>query len=830
MYQEINQESHPFDYNIDQKSNYNYKLNLPDESFKRINNHDVDNIYNNYDYEFYQHSKYINEYGSISPHGPIIDTPNMIKLPLKLHQKRTVYHMSFLENYKNRIIDENFLILSDNVGSGKSYCILSLIAMNRTINMYNNIYQILPKYNSVNTNYSQHRLNGIYINERKCIEFKSNLIVVPHSIYTQWNNYINTYTTIPYIGLPTLLEINKLGNNKEKLIETLNSVYIILIKSTVYNDFIRYLESYDIKQDITCRIVNTDFSVEDDNTNKYIMEYDEQNNINKCSYTSVQFDSMMCRSYIMNKYDTFVSDSKKDFDKAFSSFSNAIMSQHKQFTLSKNDTSINNIGHCKTLSVIQGYVFQRIIFDEADSIKIPSCSHYVAKMTWFITSSFQSLLFDKNANFLDKDTNQLIRPSNGITGCALFNKCFKENFWPSRYYSIDKSFRIFSTIIRNHPEFVKMSIDIPRPNVNMIRCFTPVSFNAVQNALGQDILKALNAGDINQASNLLGYEIKTEDDIIDSVTQSLNNKKNELSKNKLIKLHECSLLDQERDTLKNEYDRLKELYKDIPVDERPDEFNDVKKNYYSISHRILNIKKTIDNNDNEINGIDSKIKNIVERLENPTAKTCPICMDNIQVPCIVTCCKNLFCIECIQNNIKTRKTCPLCRDKIDNSKLHIIKDEEKKEIDNTIVLLDKLDIISDYLLNNKSKRILIFSEYERTFELIEKRLTQLGIKHSRIMGNTLQINKTINEYKNNRIQVLMLNAKYFGAGINLQMTDEIFVYHRMSSDLEKQVIGRAQRLGRTDPLNIHYLCYDNEYNINTYNENIGQTNNHIIEQ
>ena len=33
----------------------------------------------------------------------------------------------------------------------------------------------------------------------------------------------------------------------------------------------------------------------------------------------------------------------------------------------------------------------------------------------------------------------------------------------------------------------------------------------------------------------------------------------------------------------------------------------------------------------------------------------------------------------------------------------------------------------------------------------------------------------------------------------------------MSKDLEKQVIGRAQRLGRTEPLYINYLCYENEY-------------------
>ena len=64
---------------------------------------------------------------------------------------------------------------------------------------------------------------------------------------------------------------------------------------------------------------------------------------------------------------------------------------------------------------------------------------------------------------------------------------------------------------------------------------------------------------------------------------------------------------------------------------------------------------------------------------------------------------------------------------------------------------------------------------------------------------------------NKEFNVLLLNAKYFGAGLNLQFTDEVIIFHRMSKDLEKQVIGRAQRMGRENPLVINYLCYDNEY-------------------
>jgi SNF2 family DNA or RNA helicase len=163
----------------------------------------------------------------------------------------------------------------------------------------------------------------------------------------------------------------------------------------------------------------------------------------------------------------------------------------------------------------------------------------------------------------------------------------------------------------------------------------------------------------------------------------------------------------------------------------------------------------------------------------------------------------------------------MCRASLTYKNL-IVVEEEKKEtcVKDEPVLYEKLDVLSDYLLSNPNKRILIFSEFEKTFELIQQRLQQLGIRYSNISGNTLQIAKTINLYKNGDINVLMLNAKFFGAGINLQMTDEVFVYHRMSGDLEKQVIGRAQRLGRKEPLSINYLCYENEYDSTQFNENL----------
>ena len=69
---------------------------------------------------------------------------------------------------------------------------------------------------------------------------------------------------------------------------------------------------------------------------------------------------------------------------------------------------------------------------------------------------------------------------------------------------------------------------------------------------------------------------------------------------------------------------------------------------------------------------------------------------------------------------------------------------------------------------------------------------------------------TLNGFKTGVNNVLMLNSKFNGAGINLPMTTDVIIYHKLNKDLEKQVVGRAYRLGRTGPLSVHKLYYINE--------------------
>ena len=117
-----------------------------------------------------------------------------------------------------------------------------------------------------------------------------------------------------------------------------------------------------------------------------------------------------------------------------------------------------------------------------------------------------------------------------------------------------------------------------------------------------------------------------------------------------------------------------------------------------------------------------------------------------------------------------------------------------------------------YIQNNDSYKFIIFTEHDRIFNELEEYLTSNNIKTSYIKGHS--IHKKVALFKSNvspdKIDCLLLNAEYCGAGLNLENATDIFIYNSMTFELNKQVIGRAQRPGRTNKLNIWNLLHETE--------------------
>lgn len=106
--------------------------------------------------------------------------------------------------------------------------------------------------------------------------------------------------------------------------------------------------------------------------------------------------------------------------------------------------------------------------------------------------------------------------------------------------------------------------------------------------------------------------------------------------------------------------------------------------------------------------------------------------------------------------------------------------------------------------------VLVFSAYDNTFTHVTPVLERIGMRYEFLRGNAAKTNKTIAEYRASTVRVLLVNARSFGCGLNLENTTDIVMFHKFDSEIEKQVIGRASRYGRTGALRLWYLLHGNE--------------------
>ena len=201
----------------------------------------------------------------------------------------------------------------------------------------------------------------------------------------------------------------------------------------------------------------------------------------------------------------------------------------------------------------------------------------------------------------------------------------------------------------------------------------------------------------------------------------------------------------------------------------------------------------------QINDIEDKFKNI---LNEP----CSICLEKLEKPLMEPNCQNIFCGACIFKWIENKNSCPLCRTIVDISKLVYIQDE-KLDISESKQekLMTKSEKIIDIIQKKPNGRFLIFSEEQESFNIISNSLIDHDILFVEIKGHVKTIEKNLDYYRSGIIKVLFLNSNTSAAGINLQGTTDIILYHQMSTNNENQIIGRANRIGRDIDLDVHHL-------------------------
>lgn len=382
-----------------------------------------------------------------------------------------------------------------------------------------------------------------------------------------------------------------------------------------------------------------------------------------------------------------------------------------------------------------------------------------------------------------------------------FNMCHKiSSSSYSQYYNIKDILRedyINYILVKCNKDFVKESFKIPPIIEHYHLCKMSKYLKIIKKYINSSILDKINANDISGAIRDLGGKNETEEGMAALICADMNK------------------------NLSNKH-REREYIASLDI----------------LEETKANRLKTIDV---EIASIEGKIKDLTERITEIDSKICSICLDNVSQPIILEC-THIFCGGCLFKflnattatnfNAAIAKRCPDCRADIKSTEnlTAIVSSEsgggsgcgknagatDANALTNEIAgsskigkgILNKEDTLLEILKNKPDGKFIVFSKVD-VFTNIIKILVSNGITFAELKGNTSHMMNVLKDFKNGIINVILLTTQYAGYGIDINYATDVIIFHSMAVD-KQQAIGRAQRVGRTNNLIVHNLCFEHE--------------------
>lgn len=637
--------------------------------------------------------------------------PEGIRTQLKYHQLNMINYCKNLEKtttkpikvrkttsegeYKYEISGRHGII-GDIVGSGKTLSVLGLIADTKGSQLNNEAYDSFR--DSVNNNF---KVICVDYPKKVITELNTSLIVVPHTIFKQWNTTISGQTSLKYLPVNTAKTLASLKDRIQK----------------------SKLKFYDVESE----------------------------------------DDIVLNGPESNSYQ-WIGDAIKDIDVILvsSTFYSKFLREIEPFS---------------------NFKFKRVVFDEADSIKISGGYMPDSSFIWYVTSTYGVLLNPNGVRFWKNAQGELSNHysyTNGFIYSVRLNGMTNRGFikqYLTSFSSHNKQY-IKHFVVKNRDDFISNAFELQPPLERVIKCKMPLSLRVLSNVASSELLSFINAGDIQGAVESLDCSKVSEEGLISAVTKDLQSKLD----NKIIELEMKSKMTWSSEAVK---------------------------------------KDTLGKISKKIDELKQKISNIKDKLDD--SSHCNICFDvDLECPAITPCCNTKFCFECITKWLVEKPSCPFCRASLGTSNIIVVdskfkesENAKKKEAEEELDKLETLSRVIEKRMEETSGKVkmLIFTEYSRTFDKMGEILDSNGLKYSKVIGTTNTINKKVAEYKQtglDAIDCLLLNAEYCASGLNLENTTDIVITHKMSKEKTTQIIGRGQRPGREGRLNVWKLYYETE--------------------
>lgn len=321
-------------------------------------------------------------------------------------------------------------------------------------------------------------------------------------------------------------------------------------------------------------------------------------------------------------------------------------------------------------------------------------------------------------------------------------------------------------IIKNPDDFVRQSFELPKLIHYYYQCHQPL-YTLVRDILSDAICNMIDAGNIEKAVRHLGGTSTS------NIFDLIRNEKQEQLLEVKYKIEK--------------FTRLQDLHRQKKWEEKKiqieEEIVELERRY---RYFILN-------------------------------EICQVCLHTIERPVLLSCCQNAYCGKCILAWLKTQNICPNCRASVmsdmiiylqtDTDATSCTTNEVPHMAGQEIIPKKKTkpEMVLDIIARNPSGKVLIFSNYDETFSIIRNALQEDGLSFAEISGTMEMRHKKLKAFRQGELNILFINSLANGAGINLQETTDIILYHRMCEHIEVQIIARAHRIGRTGSLHVHHL-------------------------
>jgi hypothetical protein len=744
----------------------------------------------------------------LNENSSIYEQPNDINIVLKKHQLAMLY--------KSLEIEEKYEmgVMKDKPGSGKTYVILTMIN------------ELRKKNNTTKK--------------------KVNVIIVPHNIYFQWIYSIEKLTEeLSYIKFVEYEHLLNLYNHPEDLykkdIILVNSAYYNVLASTMTNLQLNIDRLFIDEIDNVGNLINQSFNT------KFTMfisaSFDVKNNNGYFSKQLLDTDleqmTILCDENFVNKQ---LNLDDPIYEKHVCS---NIYVDKVLYGLLDND-EIKNVNACYFKINDKNYD-QKIASNEVNLISL------IFNENNHLIESFNNQLEDVNKNikfYIDKKDkrNEYIEDFNknmsGISKVFNLKKIiidFMENYMD--YFD----FYIHPKLDFEYRDMYDILVEKRRNNTKEFRIYLNNLMDSIYHFYQLKINNQENGVNEENIYALL------------NVYQLLNN----LIKNRPIEINklfeDLSKLKEEHKL--NEY-CLKLINEMNDFDSYVLEFTDVLNNLKI----VLKCDQLIDNlekNKKEIilykNHYELKKDQLVEKLKNNNM--CPICYNSLEYETKIylsECCTQKICTNCLEDwVIKMKKiNCIYCNSENKNLEDYLILDKEHQKNEETneeinyiycnsknknledYLILDKeyqkneeiksqkknnddyiqynyskMHFLENYIidLKNKNDKILLFSDFSNVFNNIQIICEQNNILYEDLeKGNMQDIEKAVVNYKYGNAKILLANSSLFSCGMNLENSTHIIFVHKIDDSILDQVLGRAQRLGRTCILKVLSLEYENE--------------------